>query len=177
MDTLPPLTPEFSRPLALGRLPRASVHQFEHSASAEDRAKLAELWDAQEVPKLSFSGTVEPLGKQGWALSGRVRCTVIQTCVVTLQPVATKIDQTIERQFLPDRGDTIDQDDPDDLIEPLCDVIDLGLIASEAVALLLPDYPRAADAALPEQAPFEEPERENPFAVLAQLKSDAEKPQ
>lgn len=177
MDTLPSSTPEFSRPLALNRLPRASVHGFDHAATAEERAALSDLWDAQDVPKLQFSGSVEPLGKLGWALTGRVRATVIQTCVVTLRPVATKIDTAVARQFVPDRADRIDDADPDDIVEPLRDSVDLGLIASEEVALALPDYPRAADAELPEQAPPPEPERKNPFAVLAQLKDDAKKPQ
>ena len=70
----------------------------------------------------------------------------------------------------------------DDTIEPLPDVIDLGAVLAEALALNLPLYPRADGAHL-DQAVFTEPgklpmtdEDARPFAGLAglrdQLKSE-----
>lgn len=64
----------------------------------------------------------------------------------------------------------------DDSVEPLPDVIDVGVVATEALALALPLYPRAEGAELGEAvftAPGEAPLRDGdlkPFAGLAALK-------
>ncbi|HRO12733.1 MAG TPA: DUF177 domain-containing protein, partial [Amaricoccus sp.] len=63
----------------------------------------------------------------------------------------------------------------DDEIEPLGDRIDLGLVATEALALALPAYPRKPGATLAEEAGEPEdalPEEggQKPFAALAALR-------
>ena len=75
---------------------------------------------------------------------------MVQSCVVTLDPVTTRIDQPVRRTFLPEtaaRGPEIVVDpEEDDEIEPLTDRIDLGRVAVEALALALPAYPRKPGA-------------------------------
>ena len=77
---------------------------------------------------------------------------MVQTCVVTLDPVTTRIDQPVRRTWLPDaappRAEIVVAPDEDDEIEPLGDRIDLGLVAIEALALALPAYPRKPGATL-----------------------------
>ena len=46
MENLPSLTPEFSRPLSLRRLPRADTHRFTHPATPDERAAVAEVLEA-----------------------------------------------------------------------------------------------------------------------------------
>ena len=102
----------------------------------------------------------------------------MQTCVVTLDPVTTRVDQEVARTFLPAATASAEVfvDLDDDEIEPLGDRIDLGLVAIEALALALPAYPRrpgatleAASAAGRGVAPLDEAELK-PFAALAALR-------
>ncbi len=80
--------------------------------------------------------------------------TVQQPCVITLEPVTTRLDTPITRRFIPEanslvqRGRNRDRDGKRRDIEPLGHNFDLWSIMTEALALALPDYPRADDAAL-----------------------------
>lgn len=177
MENLPSLTPEFSRPLSLRRLPRAQSFSFTHAATPEERSAVAEVLSAREIPKLRIEGDISPLGKEGWQLCARITATALQSCVVTLEPVATKLSQTITRDYLPDAPDCLGPGG-DDSVEPLSDSIDLGLIAMEALALALPDYPRKPGIDLTDIMPehsFEAEERPNPFAALAALRENLTK--
>ena len=77
---------------------------------------------------------------------------MVQPCVVTLEPVTTRIDQPVRRIWLPDAGrpaaEVVVEADADDEPEPLGERIDLGLVATEALALAMPAYPRKPGAAL-----------------------------
>jgi len=114
-------------------------------------------------------------------LHATVGATVTQSCVVTLEPVRTRIDEEISRRFLSEVEElSVEHQilpEDDDTVEMLTDPIDLGLVASEAIALALPSYPRADGAALSD-AVFSEPgvkplrdEDLKPFSALAALKS------
>ena len=109
--------------------------------------------------KLRFAGRLVRLAGGGWQLDAELGATVIQTCVVTLDPVTTRIDQPVRRTFLPEaapRGaEIVVSPDEDDEIEPLGDRIDLGLVAIEALALALPRLSAQAgrDARRPAPAP------------------------
>ncbi len=121
-----------------------------------------------------------PLPRGGWRLEARLGATAVQTCVVTLDPVTTRIDQPLTRTWLPgaDASTTeiVIAPDEDDEIEPLTDRIDFGLVAIEALALALPAYPRKPGATLAAStaagrgvAPIDESELK-PFAALAALR-------
>jgi uncharacterized metal-binding protein YceD (DUF177 family) len=135
---------------------------------------------AQRVKKLRFNGRLSPLVGPGWRLDASLGASVVQTCVVTLDPVTTRIDQTVRRSFVPEpeamAAEITVFPDEDDEIEPLSDIIDLGLVAVEALALALPAYPRKPGAALTQHSfaaaglrPLED-EDLKPFAALAALK-------
>jgi uncharacterized metal-binding protein YceD (DUF177 family) len=109
---------------------------------------------------------------------------VVQPCVVTLAPVTTRIEEDVERRFLADPPPMPEGEvemPGDESAEPLPDVIDLGAVLAEALALALPDYPRAEGAAL-EEAQFAAPgtrpmsdDDAKPFAGLAGLRDDLDK--
>lgn len=140
-----------------------------------------------DLRKLSFAGQIRALGKTDWELTGRLGATVVQSCVVTLAPVTTRIDTDVKRKFIADwdQPDEPEAEMPeDDEAEPLGTWIDPAVVMVEALALSLPDYPRAEDAAMNEQQ-FTEPgkkamtdEDARPFAGLAALKDklDSNKP-
>ena len=130
--------------------------------------------------KLTFTGSVEPLNDHDWLLTGKLGATVVQSCVVTLDPVTTRIDQPVTRRYLRDHADP---DEPeaempeDETEEQLTQWIDPGAVMIEALSIAAPDYPRKGDAALgqlnytePGKTPMSD-EDAKPFAGLANLKA------
>jgi uncharacterized metal-binding protein YceD (DUF177 family) len=98
--------------------------------------------------------------------------------VISLAPVTTQIQETVLRKYLRDYA--LPEEDEaemseDDTSEPLPDSIDPGAVMTEALALALPDYPRAPGAVHGEVAvapPGAVPLRDadlKPFAGLADL--------
>ncbi len=153
------------------------------------RSKLAEELDLLALRKLRFQGQVAPEGATDWTLEGKLGATIVQPCVVTLEPVTTRLDVHVARRFvkdLPDPGDASEVEMPeDDSLEPLADTVDLAEIMSEALALHIPDFPRAdgvdaVDLSVtePGKTPMTD-EEAKPFAGLASLrdtlKNDNEK--
>jgi uncharacterized metal-binding protein YceD (DUF177 family) len=136
--------------------------------------------------KLRFAGHITPKGKKGWELTGTLGASVIQPCVVTLEPVNTRIDETIVRRYqaeedTPESGSETEMPE-DDTTEPIPEMINVNKVMTEALALALPAYPRAEKAEL-EQAVFAEKgiepltnEGSRPFAGLKSLKDALEKP-
>ena len=156
--------------------------RFALHPDAGERDAIAAQLGIEGIRKLSFQGEVAPLGKRGWRLSGELGATVVQACVVTLAPVATRIDEEVLRTYvppeqirLPEEGSEIEMPE-DDTIEPLGDTISPRSAMIEALTLALPLYPRADGAALGEAVYAEEgaePLRDadlKPFAGLAGLR-------
>lgn len=134
--------------------------------------------------KLRFSGTIAAQGAHDWCLEARLGATVTQPCVVTLQPVTTRIDTDVRRIFLanwcePDAEEV--EMTGDDTVEPLGSHIDLRLVMAEALALAIPTYPRKSDSELgeavftrPGQTPMSDKDA-RPFAGLAGLRDTLNK--
>jgi uncharacterized metal-binding protein YceD (DUF177 family) len=182
-DPLWPLT----LPLRVTQLSNKVPRTFDLTPDVAIRAALAKSLGILGIEQLRFVGQIAPTGRQDYALSGTLTARVVQSCVVTLAPVKTSLSETVERRFVHDyadpKGDEVEVPD-DDSVEPLPEVIDVGSVATEALALLLPEYPRAADAALPQgvigqdDAETGADSRPKPFAGLAGLAARmAEKPE
>ncbi|SDC20896.1 YceD family protein [Ruegeria marina] len=154
-----------------------------------DSARLGEL--ARElgidgVRKLSFGGELRAEGKSDWRLTAILGATVVQPCVVTLEPVTTRIDTEVRRLFVKDWAEPDEEEaemPENDEAEPLGPVIDLNAVMTEALALALPAYPRKEGVELGE-AVFAEPgktamtdEDTRPFAGLAALRDKLKKDQ
>ena len=141
-------------------------------------AELAALLGLSGLRKLRLSGTLRAEGRDGWRLDATLGATVTQPCVITAEPVTTRIDAPVSRLFLRDFAETTEEAefDGDDEAEPLGEAIDLSHVLTEALALALPDYPRLPGAELGEARiapPGSEPLRDEevkPFAGLAQLR-------
>ena len=165
--------------LTLARLPRGAERSFEILPEGEARADLAADLDLLALRKLRFSGRLVPEGARDWRLEGQLGATVVQPCVVTAEPVTTRIDEPVLRRYLADmeepEGDEVEMPE-DDTAEPLPATLDLAAIMAEALALALPLYPRAEGAALdravfapPGTAPLTD-EAAKPLAGLAALR-------
>lgn len=169
-----------SLPLRVADLPNRDGVTFRLVPDAESRAALAADLGVRTLRKLSFSGALRPEGRHDWRLDGVLGATVVQDCVITAEPVSTRIDTPVVRRFLrrmPESPDFEVEIPEDDSIEPLGPVIDPGEVMAEALALELPDYPRAPGAVLDSlESPPDgaEPLRRNPFAALKDLGSDGQ---
>lgn len=153
---------------------------FDLRPSRRQTDTIAKEMNLLGLRKLSFQGALYPHGKSDWELKARLGASVSQPCVVTLASVSTRIDVPIERRFLsqvPDYGDEEEVEMPDDEnAEMLGPEIDLMEVLHEALALHLPQFPRADEAELGEVA-FTEPGKQaltdddvRPFAGLAALR-------
>jgi uncharacterized metal-binding protein YceD (DUF177 family) len=149
----------------------AGLH-LDLSPDAQVRAALAVLAGVREMPRLQAALDVVRQGS-GLRVTGRVSAAVGQTCVVTLEPMESLIDEPIDVTFAPhpeeelsEESDVFDGDDPP---EPLVDgVADVGAVAAEFLLLGIDPYPRKPEAAF--VPPVEDNIGANPFAVLAKLK-------
>jgi len=156
---------------------------FTIEPDAAGRAALAETLDVLTLRKLRFEGSIDPLGKNDWRLTAKLGATVQQACVVTLEPVNTRIDEDITRTYaaafdLPDASEV--EMPEDDTTDPLPETLDLIAVMSEALALALPAYPRKDGAETgttvftePGKAPMTD-EDARPFAGLAALRDSLE---
>lgn len=160
-------------PAAIGR----DGEQFRVEASESERGAIAEALGALGLAELSADLELARAASGLVTATGRLRAALTQACVVTLEPVDQRIDQPIERRFVP-AGSATDSDasvdiapEEDELPEPYGrDGIDLGAFVLEEFVLAVDPYPRAPGAELPEEATADAEEtRQSPFAVLKSL--------
>ena len=166
-------------PFRVADLPQNRATAFELTPDASVLQSLAQELDLEGLRKLRFVGEIRADGKRDWVLRAKLGATVIQPCVVTLEPVTNRIDANIERRFVADfeePEETEAEMPDDDTIEELGTEIDVAAIMAESLALNLSEYPRKSDAELGEAVytkPGEKPmtdEDVKPFAGLAALK-------
>ncbi|MEO0945572.1 MAG: DUF177 domain-containing protein [Pseudomonadota bacterium] len=161
-------------------------HSFELVPDASARAALAETLGIEAIRKLRFTGTIAPEADADLTLTATLGATVVQDCVVTGEPVTTRIDEPLQRRYLAEMelpaGDEIEMPD-DDTAEPLPDELDLSEVMAEALALLLPPWPRAEGVepvnltvTEPGKTPMSDDDAK-PFAGLKALKDAMEKKQ
>jgi uncharacterized metal-binding protein YceD (DUF177 family) len=176
--------PEFPRVVETAALRGRAEFAFDIAPTPAESAALARLMDARAVRKLRLTGRLAAAPGGAWRLDATLGATVVQTCVVTLDPVTTRIDTPVRRLFAPAAATDGPEiviaavDDDEDATEPLGERIDLGLVATEALALALPAYPRREGAALGEDAVCGPPGAAplaagevRPFAALAALRA------
>ena len=169
------------RALPVSGLSQSEPTVFDLRPEQPELDRIAAQLGIDGLRKLRFDGTISPEGKHGWRLAASLGATVVQPCIATLAPVTTRIEDTVERRYLPGVRHTSELPEEmempeDETVEPLGSHIDPDAVMREALALALPLYPRADGAAV-EETQFTEPgktpmrdEDTKPFAGLAALK-------
>ncbi len=170
--------------LRVADLPQNAPTAFELRPDSKTLDTLKSELGLLGLRKLSFVGNLQAHGKRDWQLTGKLGATVIQPCVVTLEPVTTRIETQVKRLFLADWAEPNEPEfevTDDDETEALKPEIDLGLVMVESLALALPPYPRKEGAHL-EQVNYTEPGKQaltdedvKPFAGLASLRDQLKK--
>ncbi|MDF7776070.1 DUF177 domain-containing protein [Sphingomonas sp. AOB5] len=179
--------PEFHRPHRLDQI-GAGESSLTVTADAAERAALAERFDLQAIDSLQASYKLRSEAG-GVRATGHLSAKVVQSCVVTGDPVPAAVDEDFDIRFLPE-GSSSDSDEVE-LSEDECDTvfftggaIDLGEAAAETLALALDPFPRspAAGETLKTAGVISEDEAEalkakesSPFGALAGLKDQLSK--
>ncbi|SEH25840.1 YceD family protein [Magnetospirillum fulvum] len=169
--------PEFSRPIRIDQLPsKLSRHRLE--ADPAELAALAIRFGLEALESLTAEIEINPPTRRGLVrLQGRIHARVVQTCVVTLVPLAAVVEAPFSLTFGPapeDEDEEIDLiwdgEDPPDPIED--GRIDLGEVVAEHLALSLDPFPRAPGATFEPPPVADEPPapKASPFSALAALR-------
>jgi uncharacterized metal-binding protein YceD (DUF177 family) len=169
-------SPILSRPVDVSAIGATGIER-RFAATEAERDALARAYGLREVKALSADLTARPGARGSVIVEGRVTADIVQTCVVSLEPVEQRIDEPVESRFAPEAkrdaasGGEIHVDlDVEDPPEPLGSSIDLGALAEEYFVLAIDPYPRAPGAEIPEEAGRDPAAgNDSPFAALAAL--------
>ncbi|AXS40271.1 DUF177 domain-containing protein [Breoghania sp. L-A4] len=170
--------------------------RFERAASEEERAALRDAYGLVDVLSFKVAYEIRPWRKNGYRVLGPIDAEVVQTCVVTLEPVVQAIHETVDMTFLPqaeaerlaarqeEEGEIIVDMESRDPPEGFTGTsLDIGGLSAEQLALAIDDYPRkpgvdfetavaareggAAVGDAAEDASDAPPAKRSPFAALA----------
>jgi uncharacterized metal-binding protein YceD (DUF177 family) len=172
-------------PLAVAQIPETGLHR-DLEADEAVRHAIAEVGDLREVLSARASFDVTPKSGGRFQVAGYVRARIGQTCVVTLDPMESDIDESIDLIFappeqIPQMADLVDEaehsdGDTPDPPEPIENgIIDLGRLATDALYLAVNPYPRKPDVVFEPLVEAADPE-DHPFAALKALQVPPKKP-
>lgn len=183
MDKHPLITAEFSRVVAVDVLEQGEVAET-ISAREEERLALAARFGLVALDSLSAQMTLRRIGRGPVVrVEGRLSAEVLQTCVVSLEPVRSRIEEEFVLLYAPEgsgvrHGHVLEEGfgvADDDWPEPLEEGrIDIGEAVAQQLALALDPYPRKPGVRLedmigrPEGAGADEAPA-GPFAALVRL--------
>lgn len=167
----------FSFRIVANDVPREG-RRYHIVADEEQRRRLADAIGIPQIAALAADLEVRPIGGQSLTVRGALKASVVQNCVVTLEPfgqeVAEPIDLTLMRVEAGPPGQhakevLIDPSEPDgpDLFH--AGRIDLGIIVAEHLALGLDPYPRAPGVDFSGHLEDDPATDLSPFAMLAKL--------
>ena len=144
-------------------------------ADAAERADVARALNLNVLDTLQANYVITSVMGGGWRLKGRIRAEVEQSCIVSLEPVRSLVDEPFDVVFRakleePEGGeDKSVLEGPD--VEPLHrDTIAAGRIIFEALSGALDPYPRKEGVDFDWKDTSPGAENSNPFSVLVQLK-------
>lgn len=170
-------------PVAVEDIPEEG-QSFALEADADVRAAIAKMVGLRDLPQLAATFVLTRHGAGGLRVVGRVFATAGQTCVVTLEPLLSPIEEDVDLLFMPqvtpspgsgeNDGDRTPSDAKRNDPEPLMDgVVDLGGLATEFLILGLDPYPRKPGAVF--EPPQERAPDGGPFAALADWSKDRDR--
>ena len=142
---------EFSRPVDCDRIGR-KPERIDIEANDDERATLAQRLEIVAVERLSARVMLRrtPIGLI--QLQAELTADVVQSCVVTLEPVATQVENTFELYFTEDKALAMDGEPDlpleDELWPELIEGgrIDIGEAVTQQLSLAIDPYPRLPNA-------------------------------
>ncbi|KQV82048.1 DUF177 domain-containing protein [Rhizobium sp. Root1220] len=155
-------------------------------ADKKELEALAKSWNVVSVNDLSADLEIARWKRDGIRVKGKVSAKIVQSCIVTLGPVPSEIDESFEQIFVPensklarkpanDTGEMVLDPDGPDLPESFSgDTIDVGEVVAEFAALGIDPYPRKAGVEFGShiEDTGENDKKPSAFAVLKDWKKD-----
>ncbi len=169
-----PLLPRF---VDVEAIPSAGL-TLQIDASPAERERIAAAFRLVAVTALGGAVEVSRDRDRTVRIDGRVVADIVQSCVVTLEPVAQHIDETIDLRLVPAGEEApavhevvveVGDDEPETYAGSS---IDVGALALEHVAMAIDPYPRVPGAELPAGLNDEDRAADSPFAALRKLKPE-----
>lgn len=167
-------------PVIVAQVPDTGLHRV-LEASAAERQAMAELAGLREILSAHASFDVVPKSGGRIQVTGLVRGRIGQTCVVTLDPIESEIEEEVDMMFAPEAearrlADLIEEERDDEALPAVADppeaivngIIDLGRLATDALFLAIDPYPRKEGAVFEADVTALDPE-DHPFAALKAL--------
>ncbi len=156
------------------------------SADQADLKRLGQQWGVPQVLSFDAELVLGRWKRDGIRVKGHVSSSIVQDCVVTLDPVAQQIEEDFEAVFLPENsrlakrgldgnGEMFLDPGGPDLPEVFSgDSIDVGAVAAEFAALSIDPYPRKEGLDYTDRLESDpaKDKKPSPFAVLQGLKRD-----
>ncbi|MDQ2101234.1 YceD family protein [Azospirillum isscasi] len=199
MRNTPPLSagpaPEFSRVVRADAVHRDGELVETIEATEAERKALADRFELEGIGRLTATVRLRSVrGGQMVRVEGELDADVVQTCVVTLEPVPARLSDRFGALFAPESMVPGEEDeieiDPnvaeEDIPEAMTNGrIDIGELTAQHLSLALDPYPHAEGIEFSGYSEGEEeeegpdaagddagadPEKPNPFAVLERLK-------
>ena len=181
--------PIFDRMITVDDIPEHGL-EVSIDANDEERKKLASALDVSNIEQLKANLSLRRKAQNRVAVQGKYRATVIQACVVTLDPIMTKFSETLDAEYWPEEqigellgaealsDDALDleplaADGPDPIVKGQ---INLGQLLYENLATQIDPFPRKDDAEFDWKdkrtgsEDLDDDPAINPFAVLKKLK-------
>ena len=166
--------------VVVAKIPDTGLHR-DIEADPVTRVAMAELAEVREILSAHASFDVTLRRDSRVHVAGRVRARVGQTCVVTLDPIETEIDEAIDLEFappeqIPELSDLVDaaeegEEEIPDPPEPISNgMIDLGRVATDALFLAIDPYPRKPGVVFEPGIEAVDP-GDHPFAALKALQT------
>lgn len=174
----------FSRQMRAGAIGALAQRRVVAATPAECKA-LAAVFGLPGIAELEGDFTLATAKGRGGVIEAELalQAKVTQICVVSLEAFDSKVTERAKLRFVPaasvHEDAEISELDPASLEGPdeipyAGDVIDLGAVLAEQLALTLDPYPRKPGAELPAEATDA---AANPFAALAALRGKPAKDQ
>jgi uncharacterized metal-binding protein YceD (DUF177 family) len=166
----------FRRTIAAGKIGEQGLRQT-ITANEQERAKIAAFLGLQELRAFTAELDLARWRAKGVRVTGTFKADVVQTCVVTLEPLDAHVEASFERRFQPPEKAQAEIDETKEIMvdplaedppEPMGHDVDVGEILVEELSLSLDPYPRKPGVEYKGDSP--EAKRDNPFAALAKLK-------
>jgi uncharacterized metal-binding protein YceD (DUF177 family) len=171
----------WSLKVAVDQIPDAGLHQALR-ADAAQCAAMSKLAGLRDLSGVGAAFELRHAGRGRVHVTGRVHAKVGQTCVVTLDPIESILDEPVDLLFAPEDQVAAmikameEAETEGEIPEPpeaiVAGMIDLGKLAADALFLGIDPYPRKPDAVFEPPAAVDDPES-HPFAALKALKAES----
>jgi hypothetical protein len=167
---------------AVADIPRDGLRTA-RTATAEETTLLAAALEVLACERLEIGYDIEPLPQGRYLVKGLLTAVLEQSCVVTLAPVRTVIEESFDIEFWPtdqlarpaaaaSDHSALAADDPEPIENHR---LAIGRVIYELVAAAVDPYPRAAGAEfdwVEQQSETGASGHRNPFAALAKWKAE-----